>query len=625
MELMDSMVKLSSDAMHNRNCYAYFFQLNSVINDLVIQLLPRFAEIKELIAKPYNEKTPYGDLYSCNIAALETIIEQNITLSSAENAALDDLIEAIYHNNNQILDQTQMRWLNHIISQKGNPSAKIKATLKDPIKTTNHLSPHDAQSLFHLISNFLTSNFKPQFGTNIPTIKKHTYTHVNAPIEYRFSTQAQRHNGKARVSPLFVRCLKIRAKKFSSEHEMVHIYFNNLGYNRNSLDMAGSKEKDLTNALHELEKDPTLKIIVITLPAHKGLMSESSYKITNDKQSYSLVFNELLAVAQGQMHQSGISDFRISQQTRKLLFQTSDNEEKTLNSLLIESFKAHGTGPNVSLSTAQKQAIWLHFIKYELTNFIINKVSPKSYNFSCKDAIDRGAVSSAYFNLMKSFELEKPMQRDEFECALDAAAASVKGRGMNFHRKIIWNALDSYVNANYEDLKANKDKFWLIYWRDFHCPNDRIKQLFEIRQKQILKECHSLPEDKAAIRVASINLLTSIKKLSKKQGSHIKLLFELLSLTSQNLFLPSSKLVQQYQNLALEFKVKHPLLMIIGGMMEILLGALIYLPSFGYSKKLITHGLALSNYGLFASQHNLLSKKITELISMNPTSCISKQ
>ncbi len=619
---MDSVEKISSDAMHNRNCYAYLFQLNDVINDLIIQKLPRFAEIKELIAKPYDEKTPYGDLYSVNIAALEKIIEQNSHLSPTEDAALDDLIEAIYHNNNEILDKAQMGWLNHIISQKGNPSKKIQTQLKDPLKTTNHLSPCDTQSLFNLITSFLTSNFKPQFGTNIPTIKKCAYTNADAPIEYRFSTQAQRHNGKPRVSPLFVRWLKTRARKFSSEYKVVHIYFNNLAYNRHTFDIPGSKEKDLTNALHELEKDPNLKIIVITLPAHKGLMTESSYKITNDKQSYSQVFNELLVVAQGKTHQSGISDFRISQQTRQLLFQTPSQEKIILTNLLIESFKAHGVHPEISLSTAQKQAIWLHFIKYELTNFIINKVSPKSYNFSCKDAIDRGAVSSAYFNLMKSFELNKAMQRDEFECALDAAAASVKGRGMNFHRQIIWNALDSYVNANYEQLKADKDKLWLIYWRDFHCPNDRIKQLFKIRQKQILEEFNSLPEDKAIIRAASINLLVSIEKLSKKQGSDLKLLVELLSLTSQNLLLPSSKLVQQYQNLALELKVKHPLLMVIGGMMEIFLGALIYLPSFGYSKKFITHGIALSNCGLFSSQHNLLSKKITELISVNPTSCV---
>jgi len=107
-----------------------------------------------------------------------------------------------------------------------------------------------------------------------------------------------------------------------------------------------------------------------------------------------------------------------------------------------------GIKPEDVLSSAQKQAVWLHFIKFELTNYILNKLQPNSYNFSCKDAIDRGTVSSLYYNLHQSFALNQPISRDEFERDLDIAAANVKGRGMNFHRRILWNAIDCYVNAD---------------------------------------------------------------------------------------------------------------------------------------------------------------------------------
>src|SRR4029078_3445836 len=102
-------------------------------------------------------------------------------------------------------------------------------------------------------------------------------------------------------------------------------------------------------------------------------------------------------------------------------------------------------------------------------------IKPKSFNFSCKDAIDRGALSSTYYNLIKSFTLNDPISKDEFELSLDAAAANVKGRGMNFHRKIIWNTINEYVNANYIELMKDNRKSWLIYWRDMNCPHSRVQ------------------------------------------------------------------------------------------------------------------------------------------------------
>src|SRR5690606_4438159 len=118
--------------------------------------------------------------------------------------------------------------------------------------------------------------------------------------------------------------------------------------------------------------------------------------------------------------------------------------------------------PDFQISPAQRQAVWFHFNKFELPNYIIQTLQPESINFSCKDAIDRGGVSSAYYNLVKSFETDHPLSREEFDQALHAAPAMVKGRGMNHHLKMIWNTVDAYVNANYQAIYEDPQKAWLI-------------------------------------------------------------------------------------------------------------------------------------------------------------------
>ncbi|WP_392537209.1 hypothetical protein [Legionella sp. 227] len=197
-----------------------------------------------------------------------------------------------------------------------------------------------------------------------------------------------------------------------------------------------------------------------------------------------------------------VKDFHISKRVREKVFRNEDGkytpetETKIINDLLDRSFKALGYSQDTVLSDAQRQAVWFHFLKYELTNHIIESLNPKSINFTCKDAIDRGGVASAYFNLMKSFEkttekeakagiMKVPMSREEFEQALHAAPTMVKGRGMNHHIDLIWNAIDAYVNEHYDQLINNKDQAWLIEWRDYNCPHERVDALLEKR----LGEC----------------------------------------------------------------------------------------------------------------------------------------
>ena len=608
---------LSSDALHNRNCYVYFLQLKPLINPELEALLPQFAELHRILKQEYNEHFPYGDLYSSLLISLEKIIENNGSLSSAQTKALDGVIETVYNNNNHILEHEFSGWINGIASQtrplKPNPSRDISKNLKDPTKTINYISPNTVEGLIPRFLSMFSKDFKPQFGTNIPSVKNYSYKTIEDATEFRFSTQAQRHQGAVRVSPLFKRWLKINAQKYP-EQTIHHIYFNNLAYDTDHFDIARTKERALTQALHDLEQDPRLKIMVITLPANDGLMNSKHYQITQDKLPYTAVFDELLFMLQGKKHKSNISDLSISPEERKLLFGTSKQEQKILSMLLTQSFKYMGINAQDYLSTAQKQAVYVHLIKYELTNYIINILKPKSYNFSCKDAIDRGAVSSTYYNMMKSFLSAQPMQRKEFERALDAAAANVKGRGMNFHRNIIWNALDAYVNANYSTLSADNKKAWLIYWRDMNCPHKRVEQLIPVRLEQGFKLIKELPDTSEYnnIKNQADHLLSLVKKLNDQNVSGKRLLLEVISRTSELMTSPATEAIAHYKKLAAELKLTHPTLTIIAGVMTMLLGALLIIPSLGYSYQLIQQGYCTSKAGFFAQDRTALSHKMLE-------------
>ncbi|MCL9683722.1 hypothetical protein [Legionella maioricensis] len=607
---------ITSDMMHNRNCHAYLLQLKPFIHQEILNLEPTLTPLATLSEK-YNELFPYGNLYSQVIETLENQIDSlYLNLNAEQINILDDLVFAVYHNDNLILEHTH--WINDIGVQtrpmQTDTSRRIQRKLEDNNSRINRRSPNQAGNILNLIGAFFSLNYKPQLDTNLPSLKNYSYRKNTEPTEYRFSTQAQRHNGTVRISPLFKRWLTIKAQKSPPEQSICHIYFNNLGLDRSDFDFAGSKERNFSLALHELEDDPSLKIAVITFPASKSLMDDELYKKTTDQLAYASVFKELIEIAKGNEHQSGVSDFHISSKIRNQLFGTKENQLKILKKLLARSFKAQGINPSDTLSTAQKQAVWVHFTKFELTNYIINTLKPQSYNFSCKDAIDRGAVSSIYYNLFKSFQSENPIQKEEFERAIDAAAANVKGRGMNFHRKIIWSALDNYVDAHYDDLVKDSQRAWLIFWRDMNCPHSRVQQLLNTKIIQCQKQLDSLPSEYDTLKKTGNRLISAIQKQYLAQIKGQRLLLELVSRTSELLTTNSTSLqsIQSYRNLTKELKINQPALYVIGGLAEIFLGILLYIPSFGYSKSLITHGFSTYDTGFFASSRILMNQDIID-------------
>ena len=184
-----------------------------------------------------------------------------------------------------------------------------------------------------------------------------------------------------------------------------------------------------------------------------------------------------------------------------------------------------GLGEQEKLSPAQRQAVWFHFIKFELPRYIITTLEPDTYNFACKDAIDRGGISSAYYNLLSSFSTTQAMSRDEFEQALHAAPFMVKGRGMNDHIDIIWNAVDQYITAQ-KTLLQGMNKHWLIDWRDANCPAVRAGELLERR----LSDCMVVLESRSDSQVAqhALDVLQAVKQCDRSYARNHALFLDIV-------------------------------------------------------------------------------------------------
>jgi hypothetical protein len=669
----------SNNSLFNRNCHAYLSIIMLNMPDSVLKTLSESLQSKLITIKnapyKYDETVAYGNIYSDFFTQLDANIDQiydkrvlelnlsikrsehlsNVLSESNKNSriyplfekiskpfilpeeklriirseieALDDFIDAIYHNDNKVLIDAFEQIKSLTLSQrpKSTPIRKkiAKTISADDEKNHNLITPTQQGSRWGRFTTLISEDFKPQYKTSIATIRQYQYTKDSHRVEYRFGTQGQRHRGKERVSPLFERWLTVQQHK-NPQKKITHVYFNNLGLDRhgfkgpNRID-EGKKERKLSLALHQLETRHD-NIAVITLPADKGLFNENDYMQTQKILQKDTVKAQFLQIAR-QEDDTGANikdDFFISKKIKQLIYQGNkkslkDNELKVLNNLIDSSFKKLGFEHDVLLSPAQRQAVWFHFTKYELPNFIIEALNPDGFNFSCKDAIDRGGVSSTYYNLMKSIELQKTMSRDEFERGLHAAAAVVKGRGLNGHLKRIWNAVDVYVRANYESLRNDEKRAWLVEWRDANCPHVRVDGLLKERVAHGLRELGQEKDSKKKSK--GLAILTEVANQSSENVSGKRLLLEVATKTPSLVMKtkPSKTDLDSYQSLAQEIPVKYPSLTLIGGLMKALLGLILYVPSLSKSSVLINSGVSSMKSAFFAKQRQEIADNMQSL------------
>ncbi|WP_167554553.1 hypothetical protein [Legionella israelensis] len=607
---------INSASMHNQNCYAYLKNLS--VPEFILDILSQHDELlveilKKIKDSVYSQKVIYGNVYYL----LFKLLEKNLTeiketaKQKGQEEQLDDFFFAIYHNDNNILNSVykQFKYLADATTpRKGSNEKRITKSLKKIPLPPQHSVNHPVKSgeaWQRLLSNF--GEYKSQYQTNIPSIRHYEYqNHQTYPTEYRFGTQGQRHHNDYRINPFFEHWLRIQKKKYPPEKKdtprITHVYINNLhrdGFTPPPL----LSEQEITKELEGLE-DRHDNIAVITLPADGGLMKEDHYKKTRSSLKYDDVFKEFLAIAlEDPDHSRKIKDFHISPKIRKLLFADEAEEKKKISDLIKLSFAELGIEENADLSRAERQAAWFHFCKFKLTDYILTTLNPVSVNFSCKDAIDRGGVSSAYYNLLKSFGTDHPMTQDEFNEAILAAPTAVKGRGINHHLKRLWNVIDRYVNANYEDIKQNEAKSWLIHWRDMNCPHSRVRQLIKLRVEQNINEIDKADNIASEHKTIAKKILSQAEQLYQENVSNQRLLLEVVSRTPNVLLKPQdTNNLQQFQKLQENLQINYPPLYVLAGLMKTLLGAIALAFTAGRYTSLLKKGWATTKAGFFAQE-----------------------
>ncbi|STX51804.1 Uncharacterised protein [Legionella busanensis] len=665
---------ITSEKIHNKNCYSYLRELKEMIPDFLGKDFEGIKKELEAIKKhqSYQNEYSYAKLYTQLITFLDHNIGFiSINLKEEDREKLNKFIDVLYNNDSHLLEQTYaaIRHIPH--GHRPSKSSKgIEHTIADALSEPFFLkrinaktaSPADNETWHARLSAVVGNTFTPQYYTNIPSIRSYPYKEKKGieVRELRIGTQAQRYKGQTRVSPLFEYWLKNQLGKQPSQSvsteksPITHIYFNNLARDREIFDREkftfdflgeGNKEKALTAQLENLEKGHS-NLAVITLPADKGFMARGDYLKTKEELKYQTVFDTFLSIARGvDTLEPKIKDFYISPKIRGLLFNfgghpSSEYERKVLQDLLTNSFKAMGIVNNDGnlipadrkLSQAERQAVWFHFIKFELTNFIIDRLKPASINFSCKDAIDRGGASSAYFNLMKSIEAGHPLSREEFEQALHAAATSVKGRGMNHHLNIIWNAIDQYVNSQqYKDkLQEEKEKLkkhpelqsqleWLIQWRDFNCPHGRVTKLLERRIAEVTEELEQEEKNRPDLFLKinqSLKIVETIKFHYDKKVSGKRLLLEAISLTPAITLKSDNKSLIQYDKLADELRITHPKLQVLAGLMKAAIGIILFVFSFSKHTNTLKQGAATFRAGYHTNKREALVDTMKDHVTL---------
>lgn len=504
----------------------------------------------------YDPKFAYGDLYTEFMRDLEANIHydanntfQGYYRNTGEDKKtplendFNNLVEHVYRNKNQALNRTYdviRDAIEEATRTKDSIKSKVSSRLDGSGSKVNELSPSDRETWHQRgrdtfvrpkgIGSLYDSRVDPQNTTSlISEIGPDFFSYLegDGPIHLRMGTQAQFLRGEVRVAPLMHRYLEIQATKDPNK-KITHVYFNDLGLDRD--DFEGINERNMSQALTGLEaRHPNVAVII--LPSDKGLLSHDEVHKTDATLVKDAVFNDLLAIAEGtgDTTRYPVQDFFISEKVRKLLFNNlgdedlnTVNQKTELTRLLNESFEALRLDGKENISPAERQAVWFHFTKYKLTDFILTKLNPYTFNISCKDGIDRAGVHSLYYHLMKSFESDKPMTRKEFERALHATPALVKARGVNKHLDIIWNAVNQYL-TKYPELKDHPQKKWLVDWRDDNVPVER--QLSRVKEQL---ESHQSADNGLykALRKGVLKYLESMRADKKNQLGFFKKRFK---------------------------------------------------------------------------------------------------
>ncbi len=436
----------------------------------------------------------FQKLYTEFHEALENVAQVEFGKEVEQRAAgnllaanpLDPLFIQVYENNNKIHEKI---YVEIIQDDKGSPAIhesdeeKLKARLKernvDPYSQRDPRHPNN--KLNDAVSSGAGIAYHPLIKNNVPYVayeEVHLSTSTDpatGPKAKCLRMGAQTHSSET-LNPTFQRYLSAKERAEGSKAKQTKtgtsdtpydfVYFCLLRTNpKKTFGLtAVYAEGKRSSALHSLEKTNS-NIAVVNLPADgsffkNGWDPHKPYVEAEEKKGS---LGNLLATTIDSIKENK-NDFNISDGVKKKVFPPPGTLNKTVEELFQKSVKevlGKDYDPAIEVSAQERNAILFQFIKFNLTQHILEKLSPNAYAIVCKDGIDRGGIHTLWFHMSLQYSQNKPMEKDEFLKHLDAPAMLVKGRPLNHNRDFLWNVLSHRMQ---NDEAFRNSHLWAEEW-----------------------------------------------------------------------------------------------------------------------------------------------------------------
>lgn len=420
---------------------------------------------------------------------------------------------SLFENDNKIHAEINQKVIQHDSHVPTSDLQRIKknqaALTKRPFKGIYH--PENVINRF--FSGILGFRYHPLKKNNVPYI---SFEHANSNRNnLRFGAQI---NGIGTVNRSFTQYLAVK-KAQNPKKKYNHVYIN---LQKRDMNEGGKFERYFERtrslALENLENRKDLGIAVVTLPADsrfffEGFSHSSGLSKTNQTTTISELKDDLVLAIQNNTH-----DFYISDDVKEALF--GDNIGPIVTELFSRAAKDI-LGPEYAthkiVDPTIRQAILFHFVKFYLTDHILNQLQPDNYNISCKDNIDRGGAHNLWYELNLAIQDgNEKISLESFQKNLDASALLVKDRPMNDHRNVLWNTL--YQQFIHNPQKTADRMPWVGDWLAKNIPLEKHlekslqKPSHEVTLSKSLKESLAKRLGKSAKNLTNNEVLSLIRK-----------------------------------------------------------------------------------------------------------------
>lgn len=446
-----------------------------------------------------QQKTDTKKLYRQFHEALEKVAIHELQAhkkNEAEAHAMDKLFIQAYENENEINALIYDKVIESV-HNKDELTKNIKKNTTHPNKNVHFSHPDNMANAF--FTSMLGIGYHPLKRNNVPYVAFRS-TQQNGRRCIRIGAQTQK---SGLVNPSFKRYLLANARRAPNPKQenqdnlprnYDYVYINLLKRSARSqtdIEKLEAKQSFFTRniaklsdkfvrysegkrgkALELLNFNKELNTAVITLPADNlfllgkvkmreggalGHHEATSFEDIFESLKYSITYNK--------------NDFYFSNDVRTRLFgnQVDNGQLEILFNQAVKKVIGNPleSGKYAPFTPEQRNAILFQFIKFDLSHHILDTLAPRAYNFSCKDGIDRGAIHTLWYHVNEGYQLGKPMTEAEFMKHLESPALTVKYRGLNHNRNLIWNALNHRMMADIEFAKSHP---WAADWLKNNLP-----------------------------------------------------------------------------------------------------------------------------------------------------------